>query len=541
VSAALDPERAYAQTAGATALPINLELVTVTETSMVVTWFTGDPTQVDSMGRLAPVPADTELLLGTSPSSLATVFHESAPTPYHYVEITGLQPEQTYFFIARSGGLPAVPATTFVVTRQLPYAFTTPAPPPGRFLFAIALSNDMHIGETVAGLATTQAGVGLPPGVSQVDGRPPYPEVMAAALASEPRARGANLLLVDGDVTSDARPAEISTAKAFLDRFGAYRTDYFVTRGNHDRHHEGSPDTFASTFFPAAPTWYALEAFGLRVLGLDTYDKIGSGGDNGVLGDAQWAHVREELARDKDRPTLVLGHHPVTTEATLTTVPPVTFDMDRAQAAQLEQLYAATPGVFLHHSGHTHRNKRTSSSTAPRVVFQESGAVKEYPGGYTMLRVFSGGYALNFYKFKSPLALEWSERSRPEYLGQAPLYYFGSAVDRNSVVMRDFSGLAAAPVAVPRTSASPAGPATERARVQSDELAATGGTPIPVAAALATAALGLAAGAAGRAGVPCQNGVISNTANNANTARAANVSPNGENSAGRSTGPSSSE
>src|SRR5437762_10686289 len=33
---------------------INLELVTLTETSVILTWFTGDPTQVDSMGRLAP-------------------------------------------------------------------------------------------------------------------------------------------------------------------------------------------------------------------------------------------------------------------------------------------------------------------------------------------------------------------------------------------------------------------------------------------------------------------------------------------------------
>jgi hypothetical protein len=104
-------------------------------------------------------------------------------------------------------------------------------------------------------------------------------------------------------------------------------------------------------------------------------------------------------------------------------------------------LYAATPGVFLHHAGHTHRNKRTLSTTAPDVVFQEVAAVKEYPGGFHLLRVFTGGYALNFYKFRDTLAQEWSERSRQEYGGLAPFYVFGGVADRNSVVARDFSGL----------------------------------------------------------------------------------------------------
>src|SRR5439155_19084738 len=111
------------------------------------------------------------------------------------------------------------------------------------------------------------------------------------------------------------------------------------------------------------------------------------------------------------------------------------------QAMQLEQLYAATPGVFLHQAGHTHRNKRTVSPSAPGVVFQEVSAVKEYPGGFTLLRVFTGGYALNFYKFRDPLAQEWSERSRPEYGGLAPFYVFGDIVVRTSVAAQDLSDL----------------------------------------------------------------------------------------------------
>ena len=70
------------------------------------------------------------------------------------------------------------------------------------------------------------------------------------------------------------------------------------------------------------------------------------------------------------------------------------FDLARPDAARLEALYARTPGVFLHHAGHTHRNKRTIAPGAPGVVFQEVAATKEYPGGLMLLRLHTGGYAL---------------------------------------------------------------------------------------------------------------------------------------------------
>ena len=464
-----DSSRAYGMTRAASAGPtlsINLELVTLTETSAILTWFTGDPTQPDSMGRLAPVPTDTEVLLGTAQSTLQQVFFDATPTPYHYVELTGLEPGQTYFYVARSGGVPAtssvnafgngVGSSNLDIASTGPFTFTTPQPPPGSFLFAIALCNDLHFGETVAGLATSQGG-GLPPGIRQVPGHPPYPEVMGAALGVEARQRGADLLVAAGDITSEAAQDDVGTAKAFLDAFGAYGESYLVTRGNHDRPHTGDAagacsavpghdgyhDCFRDAFFAASPTWFSAQANGLRVIGLDTYDKIGSGGDNGVLSEEQFAFLGDELAGNKDQPTLVLGHHPVTIEASVTSIPPVTFDMDPQQAARLESLYAASPGVFLHHAGHTHRNKRTRSTTATDVVFQEVAAVKEYPGGFHLLRVFTGGYALNYYKFRDALAQEWSERSRQEYGGLAPFYVFGNVADRNSVVARDFSDLRA--------------------------------------------------------------------------------------------------
>jgi len=196
---------------------------------------------------------------------------------------------------------------------------TTPQPPPGHFLFSVALCNDLHLGERVAGLATTQAGVQIPPGISQVPGEPPYPQVMASALSAEARRRKADVLLAAGDITSEASHMDMYDAKAYLDAFGTYGSDYYVARGNHDRPHTGAAasacvavpsapgyhDCFSDAFFPTGQTWFSTEAYGLRLIGLDTYDKIGNGGDNGVMSAAQFAFVRDELNRNRDQPTLV--------------------------------------------------------------------------------------------------------------------------------------------------------------------------------------------------------------------------------------------
>ncbi|MDP9325539.1 MAG: hypothetical protein M3O87_03270, partial [Candidatus Dormibacteraeota bacterium] len=108
------------------------------------------------------------------------------------------------------------------------------------------------------------------------------------------------------------------------------------------------------------------------------------------------------------------------------------------------QQAAGTGSVVGWYAGHTHRNKRTLSAFASNVPFIELGAVKEYPGGFGLVRVFEGGYAVNFYKTKGDAARTWSERSRGEYLNLYPYYTLGSLDDRNFVIHADFSDAARA-------------------------------------------------------------------------------------------------
>lgn len=434
----------------------DVEVVTVTDTSVVVTWFTGSAVELDRYGRPAPVPTNTQLLLGdpTTPTSPRTVLHDERPTAYHYAEVTGLEPGRTYRYQARSAGLPAVPTSLQFPgssgSLDAPGLFTTLATPPGRYLFTLALANDLHVGETTSGIIVGD----FPPAFQQDPGLPPYPEVMLTAMLDDLRQpdRGVHALLVAGDLTAEAAPADLTRVRALLDGWGELGRSYFVTRGNHDRPHVGPAyagcppvpgagdhhDCFGDTFPAPRQRLRAAEIGGLRLVGLDTTTLDTAGG---TLDDSQLDELRHLLQHDRDRPTLVFGHHPVTFEAAVTTAAGPTFDLDQGQARRLEALYDGTPGVFLHHSGHTHRNKRTFAQGSRQVEFLEVAATKEYPGGYSLVRVHTGGYQVSFYKTRSDLARQWSQRTRAEYFGLYPAYTLGTIADRNHTVVRDLSGL----------------------------------------------------------------------------------------------------
>lgn len=463
-----------AQQAGAPVAQ-DLELVTVTDTSFVLTWFTANTLQLTPTDpRPIAVESDAVVRYGTRPDRLDRVAYGPAGTAYHYVEVTGLRPGTTYYYEALSDGRPAssrvVPVLDYTVlsgvdlasltvaqmqalVAQLlrlnqtvlasPGSVTTLVPPPGPHHATIALTNDLHIGETQSGLIVD----GFPPPFSQRPDAPPYPIVMGEAMLADITRRGADVLVVAGDLTSAALPDELTQARRLLDTFGPlrlagelHRGEYVVARGNHDQPKTG--DAYASCpvvqddFHDCVPGVFPLpqgrltttEFRGLRLVGLDTSTLNLPGG---AISAGQWADLEDVLNHQRHQPTLVFGHHPVTDESASTTLAGPSFDLDRDDALRLQQLYARTPGVFLHHSGHTHRNKRTTSPIAPAVDFLEVAAIKEYPGGYTLLRLYEGGYTANFYKSSSPLACEWSQTSSEEYLGLYPAYTLGSLADRN--------------------------------------------------------------------------------------------------------------
>ncbi len=412
----------------------DLEVVTVTDRSAILTWTTRAR---DHAGRLVPAPADTEIRIAPAdaPHPPRRYSLDSRPTAYHYAQIDGLEPGRSYRFEAYSGGCRAVSARTLVTRRagtpETTGVFTTLTPPPGPLLRTIALANDVHYGESTSGLIVA----GFPNGLRHDTDS--HPEIMLDALLTDLRApdRGADHLIVAGDMTDSGTLEQSAAVRARLDAWGAAGRDYFVCRGNHDVSRDGDP--WGAVFRPDGRV-AASDVDGLRIIALDTTRPRGSGG---TLTAPQLSRLREVLAADPDRPTLMFGHHPVTSSAAVSNPAGPGFVLDRASAAALHALYRGAPGVFLHHTGHTHRNRVGRPDTPVNVEFLEGAAVKEYPGGYLLLRIHSGGYMVNFYKTRAESALCWSTRTRRQYFGLHPDHALGSCADRNHVVLRDFSGL----------------------------------------------------------------------------------------------------
>ena len=217
-----------------------------------------------------------------------------------------------------------------------------------------------------------------------------------------------------------------------------------MTRGNHDRWHSGGvhthceakpgglTDCFDDGFragFEKGTQHFSV-AIGddrakYRFVGLDSND----GSTTGVLRQHELDYLAGELA--KGEATIPLFHHPASATAALSWEPPVVDGLDVNDAKAFRALLGKHDNVAGVYAGHTHRNNFSTNSETGQVPYFEGGAVKEYPGGHTVVRSFEGGYLANFYKTSTPGARAWSARSRGEYLGLAPSYQLGSLSDRN--------------------------------------------------------------------------------------------------------------
>ncbi|MGQ4601070.1 metallophosphoesterase [Nocardia sp. R6R-6] len=420
----------------------------MSDQSVAVSWTTA---AADLLGRWRPVAADTELALGPADSSmpLPVVYSDDTPTAFHYVEITGLEPGRRYRLEARSRGVRAVSGSTRRWwDDEQRHEFRTLTSPPGRLLRTIALANDVHFGEEISG----QILAALPTGVRQEPGMAPYPAVMLEALLSDVGAPDRNVdhVVLAGDLTSCGTATESRALRGRLDKWGEFGRDLLVCRGNHDRPRVGANwrsglqvpgtahhDCWGPHFLPRQRL-FSYDLDGLRVIGLDTTDLDGSGGR---IDADQMSRLSSLLRAEPDQPTLVFGHHPVTRESGLSNLGGPGFVLNRHDAAAVHRLYGRFPGVFLHHSGHTHRNRRTRPDTPIAVEFLEVASIKEYPAGYSLLRLYEGGYMVTFQTTRTAAARRWSARTRTQLFGLQSRYSRGSLADRNHVVRRDLSGI----------------------------------------------------------------------------------------------------
>lgn len=412
----------------------DLEVVTITPTSVVIAWTT-------RAARLAagipqPVAAGTELALGPADGPMVAVHDDPTPRAFHLVEVTGLQPGRPYRFRASSDGHPASAALRS--TRRLGsceqiHQFTTLTPPPGDYVTTVALINDIHLGEKRQGIVLGPLPTSVRPHPDQLD----YPQVMLSATLADLRRRGHPFLLINGDLTQNNQPDEVALARQLLDGYGQQRANWVATRGNHD-HPRRDDDPFGQLFVGYQQAQTTIDTTGLRVLAIDS--TRGSGG--GWIVPDQYEQIMSELEADPLRPTLAATHHPVTNEAAWSSVSGPQFMLRARDRLRLQLIENQSPGIFLHVAGHTHRMRRDRADlSGAHTRYLENAACAAYPGGYTLLHLYTGGYLLNFWRPDDPDALDWLYRSRWQVLGLGAHLMLGDTKDRNHVVRFDLSGL----------------------------------------------------------------------------------------------------
>ena len=259
----------------------------------------------------------------------------------------------------------------------------------------------------------------------------------AAALDELTGRHGRPLLIANGDITYDNTPEQNRIARKLLDGYGTELVDWVATRGNHD-HPRRDDDPFGDYFVGYQQAQAVSEPSGLRVLAMDS--TRGSGG--GWILPGQYAQIMAELETDPQRPTLATTHHPVTTDAAWSSASGPQFMLRGRDRLRLQLIERQAPGVFLHLAGHTHRMRRDRADLADtNARYLENAACAAYPGGYSLIHLFEGGYLVNFWRVSDPTALQWIYRSRWQSLGIGAHLMLGSTADRNHRVDIDLSGL----------------------------------------------------------------------------------------------------
>ena len=400
------------------------ELVTVTERGFAAWWRTDGP-------------ADTTIRFGREGERLRELTLERG-VEVHAAAVGGLRPGATYRYELVSNG------RRFGESTENPGRFRTLESPGGRVLARVAVINDLHVGEACSGTGTTLGGQSVPPCFSA----PKYAARMVAASVRAIRAVKPDLVIANGDLTDRGRPQEILSALRLL---RALKVPVLLTRGNHDRVLPGADgcgadgDCLRTFGFPGrgvgdhALTTSRRVGRRLQVIGLDSCDPQSGEGRLDLGGQIEFLDRELALAERRGRRAIVAFHHPVTSAAISTAIPPVTFGVGPEQGGRdCLDVIARHPNVSLVLHGHTHRNYVSyDEQNLDGPPFLENGAVKEYPGGFGLLTLREGGLTRTFHRMTEPFCREWNRTSAEQYHGRHPMYTLGPLSARAFVATGD--------------------------------------------------------------------------------------------------------
>ncbi|MCZ7529830.1 MAG: metallophosphoesterase [Acidimicrobiia bacterium] len=323
--------------------------------------------------------------------------------PFHTARFAGLTPGTDY-------GLSVEGAEPHL---YLPPIVRTLEAPPGELLATVATVNDVHFGETEAGLLGQDPNE-LGPVFRAEPGDDPYPEVMNRAVIDEIATLDPDAVVIKGDLTNAGLPEEY---RAFLDAYGAL--------GERMRHVRGNHDAMTDPNLGADDAPFVVEVPGVRLAVLDT---VIPGDDMGRL-DAEQLEWLDTLAAESSTPVLVFGHHHPW-EPGSEDRPNRYFGINPPDSEALVSLIGRRPAIAGYFAGHTHRNRVRRFPDAREIPIVEVACAKDFPGVWAEYRIHEGGYTQVVRRVDAPDARAWAERTRGMFMGLYRDYALGDIDDR---------------------------------------------------------------------------------------------------------------
>lgn len=284
-------------------------------------------------------------------------------------------------------------------------------PAPGALLATIATVNDVHFGETEAGVLE---GLDLGPVLGVEPGAEPYPELMSRCAVAEITGVAPDVVIAKGDLTTRGTTDEYAR---FLAVYGdAFGDRLRHVRGNHDANHGGRFAAFAHQ---------RIDLDGVTVALIDTAVEEEAYGQV----PAETLEWLDTVAGEADRPVLVMGHHHCW-NPDVDPVEPRFFGIDPTDSAELIALVSRHTSIRGYFCGHTHRNRTQHFAATGVVPWVEVASVKDYPGSWAEYRIYDGGICQIHHRISDPDALAWTDRTRAMYAGLYQDYAFGTLDDR---------------------------------------------------------------------------------------------------------------
>lgn len=322
--------------------------------------------------------------------------------------VDGLAPGQWYDVVASARGAPAFRAGRL----------RTLTPPGGRELCRFATVSDVHIGERYFGVLGRLQDVqylDLPEEEAFF-----YPFRALRAAMAEAADWGAGLMVVKGDLTRRAKPAEVRDVACHL---AAGPVPVETLLGNHDN--VGGVNARAILGAHGLPVAWGpryLDLEGVRLVLVDSVH-----GDpryhRGQLLTSVSRQVAAMVAAAPRAAWVGLHHPPELHPYPLCYPPGIPYGESREF---LDALAAAGKPVLLS-AGHRHRNRRNQYGP---VEVTEVGSTKDYPGVWGGYKVFEGGIMQVVRRVARADVLTWTENTRRAMNGQWGRWSPGRLDDR---------------------------------------------------------------------------------------------------------------